>query len=1222
MKRYIYDIVNEYFRDPNGSPSAALPSLVFGEKPTWELELVDGHGTPADLSGIVAWHAAVAQDFRTETPPMCRVASGILATGNVVTIPLSTATNEFLEVVDGVRRQECWFELRGLDAYGDVALTAQFEVTCRMSIDPYGTDPTPVAGGAVSAATVEAIVSRAPVVEFSVDGEDNWHARMAAGIDKYLRVRHGETGLPSAPIPIPYGKGLTPDDVGARVDRPSTAADGYCYLASDEGLVYWYSADAGWSDGMPLTTVQGEKGEKGETGAQGPQGAKGERGEKGETGETGAQGPQGEQGDPGPEGPPGTGFDVDVVAPFEERHLYNAERKGFRFLATDIYQDSETGRSYQVFYQKSSDTDDDWSDGVRLYIGLQGPQGPQGPQGQKGDPGENCEVVPDLIWTAESLDPARTIVIDNLRTVAQVLINRHDIDPQTGQDLEHLAGYDITAQCTVRACFDEGHTVIYLPEGLELSNGGRVRFAQGSQGLSAYGTWLAEGNVGTEEDFLSSLRGPQGDRGETGPQGPMGVQGPRGEIGPQGPQGVQGPQGSVSNAVTTVDTLPVASAQTDGMVYLLKSTGRIYKGMSNSSSATQEVQFHPNYKLMEANGAEEHLSSVTGMEFEEEGSYTAADGNPYPYYTATGSDNQTCYLAPFFSQGALTVMLTKGIPPSEWSSTTVYSSSAWTPANWRNGGQTIDVLGTIRTWRRADDPMGNGVSLIWTLSIPTDVDARIVLSGFPDNAFNGTYVDTGDTTSGTSPSDGSAYVSKVYSNGSRFLFKALRTGSSGPYWSTGTTVGAHSADYTSGTDDINALNTTWSDGGVGITRFAVTSAVTYWRNETVTSADHFFQDITPASGGVGLIKNTTELIDLWFDNPTLRDNCVKYYHCNGDNLDNFLGDLFVRNLDLVCGHLYEVHFLDFGSSQPEPKAGYTVRSTTLRRFRQANSPLDGWYVEDDDCWVRLDGKFCMVHHATGGWVVCPRDKAKTWKESANPSYTLAQWNQENVPYAQDVTPSALAGKDVWYYDPDDHFFWTKREAVVPVTILTNPMTVDATAFPTASIVAIDMTQAGVFNSLAMRIIGGSVILVREDESGMSPPSSDDYGRKVLHLPSGRLFQCVGSDENDATTFFWKDVTPWTPLEERLASLEAFHFGKLTVYSDPNNNESYPATAGWSIDGGTTWHGFNSTIGQLPPGQYTVIYKEVDSWTTPGADTVIVSAGNTTTVTADIYTATP
>ena len=194
--------------------------------------------------------------------------------------------------------------------------------------------------------------------------------------------------------------------------------------------------------------------------------------------------------------------------------------------------------------------------------------------------------------------------------------------------------------------------------------------------------------------------------------------------------------------------------------------------------------------------------------------------------------------------------------------------------------------------------------------------------------------------------------------------------------------------------------------------------------------------------------------------------------------------------------------------------------------------------------------------------------------------------------------------------------------MVPVGVFRNPITVDATAFPTFSIVAIDMTEAGVFNSLLVRKLIASVILVKEDESSMSPPSSGDYGRKILHLPSGRLFQCVGADENDVTTFFWKDVTPWTPLEERLASLEAFHFGKLTVYSDPNNNEGYPATAGWSIDGGATWHGFNSTISQVPPGHYTVIYKEVDSWTTPGSDTVIVSAGDTTTVTADIYTATP
>lgn len=47
-------------------------------------------------------------------------------------------------------------------------------------------------------------------------------------------------------------------------------------------------------------------------------------------------------------------------------------------------------------------------------------------------------------------------------------------------------------------------------------------------GLSAYETWLAQGNDGTEEDFLATLKGEKGDTGETGPQGPQGEQGPEG----------------------------------------------------------------------------------------------------------------------------------------------------------------------------------------------------------------------------------------------------------------------------------------------------------------------------------------------------------------------------------------------------------------------------------------------------------------------------------------------------------------------------------------------------------------------------------------------------------------------------------------------------------------------------------------------------------------------
>lgn len=103
---------------------------------------------------------------------------------------------------------------------------------------------------------------------------------------------------------------------------------------------------------------------------------------------------------------------------------------------------------------------------------------------------------------------------------------------------------------------------------------------------SAYGIAVKHGFKGTEEEWLASLRGPQGETGApftydmftpeqllalTGPQGPQGptgptgaagpqgvqgnqgIQGPQGERGPQGPRGEQGPQGprGVSVAVET-----------------------------------------------------------------------------------------------------------------------------------------------------------------------------------------------------------------------------------------------------------------------------------------------------------------------------------------------------------------------------------------------------------------------------------------------------------------------------------------------------------------------------------------------------------------------------------------------------------------------------------------------------------------------------------------------
>ena len=63
---------------------------------------------------------------------------------------------------------------------------------------------------------------------------------------------------------------------------------------------------------------------------------------------------------------------------------------------------------------------------------------------------------------------------------------------------------------------------------------------KGEDGKSAYEIAKEQGFEGSEEEWLESLRGPQG---EVGPQGPMGPQGEKGEVGPQGPMGPQGEKG-------------------------------------------------------------------------------------------------------------------------------------------------------------------------------------------------------------------------------------------------------------------------------------------------------------------------------------------------------------------------------------------------------------------------------------------------------------------------------------------------------------------------------------------------------------------------------------------------------------------------------------------------------------------------------------------------------
>lgn len=91
------------------------------------------------------------------------------------------------------------------------------------------------------------------------------------------------------------------------------------------------------------------------------------------SGETGPQGPQGIQGETGPRGetgPKGDPMKIDATGTTAELAQYDAEPKGFSFLATD------TG----MVYIKNSDTSGDWSEPV----GFQGPPGKDGDTPERG----------------------------------------------------------------------------------------------------------------------------------------------------------------------------------------------------------------------------------------------------------------------------------------------------------------------------------------------------------------------------------------------------------------------------------------------------------------------------------------------------------------------------------------------------------------------------------------------------------------------------------------------------------------------------------------------------------------------------------------------------------------------------------------------------------------------------------------------------------------------
>jgi uncharacterized protein (TIGR02145 family) len=98
----------------------------------------------------------------------------------------------------------------------------------------------------------------------------------------------------------------------------------------------------------------------------------------------------------------------------------------------------------------------------------------------------------------------------------------------------------------------QGATGAQGPQGIPGSPGQNgINGTNGQNGLSAYEFWLAQGNTGTQQDFLNSLTGPQGTNGQSAyelwlAQGNIGSEGDflNSLQGATGPQGLQGPEGN------------------------------------------------------------------------------------------------------------------------------------------------------------------------------------------------------------------------------------------------------------------------------------------------------------------------------------------------------------------------------------------------------------------------------------------------------------------------------------------------------------------------------------------------------------------------------------------------------------------------------------------------------------------------------------------------------
>lgn len=167
MQKIIYDIDRKVFRNTNGLVRTGFrPSLSYGERAVWQIEIQATDAGAVSLGGASAWRAAIDQDFSVSTEPMARTTSGITVDASgvwpVATVAIDTLTERYLSVCDGRQTTPVFFELAGLNGSGDTVFYLCFPIDALFPIDPQASGAlAPVATTDLTEAQIRAIVQEA-----------------------------------------------------------------------------------------------------------------------------------------------------------------------------------------------------------------------------------------------------------------------------------------------------------------------------------------------------------------------------------------------------------------------------------------------------------------------------------------------------------------------------------------------------------------------------------------------------------------------------------------------------------------------------------------------------------------------------------------------------------------------------------------------------------------------------------------------------------------------------------------------------------------------------------------------------------------------------------------------------------------------------------------------------------------------------------------------------